>query len=228
MPHIFSLYSRRCPPTNSFSTVSHSSKLRICFSNRTASDFKSTSALMKPLLLRSLATLACLGVFSLPQTFAAARPHHPGKPDFAGSWILERKGTDSLQPLMQEIGAAFHERKLADVINLKADIHQTEQVVTIATRGPGVSINETLYLNGRTEPSTLSLLGATSYKAATAWSSNNQLVTTHHIRTKQGKEGQLIVARRLMNDGKTLVVAYTLRLPGENTTSARQTWQRRA
>jgi len=75
---------------------------------------------MKPLLLRSLAALVWLGVFSSSQTYAAAKPHHPGKPNFAGSWILERKGSTSLQPLMQEIGAPFHERKLADVISLKS------------------------------------------------------------------------------------------------------------
>jgi len=184
---------------------------------------------MKPLLLRSLAALVWLGVFSSSQTYAAAKPHHPGKPNFAGSWILERKGSTSLQPLMQEIGAPFHERKLADVISLKANIHQTEHVMTVATRGPGFSLDETLYLNGRTEPSNLNLLGATSNRTTTAWSKDNkELVTTHYIRTKQGKEGQLIVTRYLTNEGKTLVVAFTLRLHGANTTSARQTWQRRA
>jgi hypothetical protein len=202
--------------------------LRIASRAGTDHNLKALSALMKPLLLRSLAALACLGVFGLPQTYAAAKPHHPGKPNFAGSWILDRKGSSSLQPLMQEIGAAFHERKLADVIDLKADIRQTEHVVTIATRGLGVSINETLNLNGRTEPSDMSLLGATSYKTATTWSKDDQLVTTNHIRTKAGKEGQLIVKRHLINEGKTLVVGYTLRLHGETTTSARQIWQRRA
>ena len=184
---------------------------------------------MKPLLLRSLAALMCLGVLSSPQTYAAAKPHHPNKPNFAGNWILERKGSTSLQPLMQEIGAPFHERKLADVVDLKANIHQTEHVMTVATRGLGVSIDETLYLNGRTEPSNLNLLGATSNRTTTAWSKDNkELVTTHYIRTKQGKEGQLIVTRHLINEGKTLVVAFTLRLHGAKTTSARQIWQRRA
>ena len=101
--------------------------------------------------------------------------------------------------------------------------------MTVATRGPGFSLDETLYLNGRTEPSNLNLLGATSNRTTTAWSKGNkELVTTHYIRTKQGKEGQLIVTRYLTNEGKTLVVAFTLRLHGANTTSARQTWQRRA
>jgi hypothetical protein len=183
---------------------------------------------MKPLLLRSLAALVCVGVFSSPQTYAAAKTHHPDKPNFAGNWVLERKGTTSLQPLMQEIGAPFHERKLADVIDLKADIRQTEHVMTVATRGLGFSLDETLHLNGRTEPSNQNLFGATSNRTKTAWSKDKELVTTHYIRTKQGKEGQLIVKRYLTNEGKNLVVAFTLRLHGANTTSARQIWQRRA
>ena len=101
--------------------------------------------------------------------------------------------------------------------------------MTVATRGPGVSLDETLYLNGRTEPSNLNLLGATSNRTTSAWSKDNkELVTTHYIRTKQGKEGQLIVTRYLTNEGKNLVVAFTLRLQGANTTSARQIWQRQA
>jgi hypothetical protein len=182
---------------------------------------------MRPLLLRTLAALACAGVFSLPQTYAAAKPDQPDKPNFDGTWILERKGSDSLQPLMMEIGASLPERKLADVIDLKATIHQTEDVMTVTTRGAGVALDENLHLNGRTAPSNLKLLGATSFKTTTAWSADHQqLVSTHQIRTPQGKEGQLIVTRHLINEGKTLVVAFTLNLPGENKTSARQIWQK--
>ena len=184
---------------------------------------------MKSLLLRSLAALMCVGVFSSLQTYAAARQRHPNRPNFAGNWILERRGTTSLRPLMQQIGAPLHERRLADVINLRANIHQTEHVMTVAIRGPGFSLDETLRLNGRTEPSNLNIFGATANRTRTAWSRDgNQLVTTYYIRTRQGKEGQLIVTRYLTNEGRTLVVAYTLRLQGANPTSARQTWRRRA
>ena len=178
---------------------------------------------MKPLLLRSLAALMCLGVFSSLQTYAAARPN------FAGSWRLERRGTTSLRPLMQQIGAPLHQRKLADAINLTATIQQTDRVMTVATRGPGFSLDETLHLNGRAEPSNLNLFGATSHRTRNAWSRDgNQVVTTHYIRTRQGQEGQLIVTRFLTNQGRNLVVDFTLRLQGANPTTARQTWRRRA
>jgi hypothetical protein len=178
-------------------------------------------------LLRSLAALACLGVFGLPRTSAASKPD---KPNFSGTWTLDLKASTSLEPLMNQIGASFLERKYAASVGLKATFHQTEYVLTVATRGPGFALDETLYLDGRTEPSNLKLLGATSIKTRTAWSEDHErLVETHHIITKQGKEGELIVKRYLINEGKTLVAAYTLKLNAEpHTISARQIWHKQA
>ena len=48
---------------------------------------------------------------------------------------------------------------------------------------------------------------------------------TYQIKTKQGKEGQLIVKRYLINEGKTEVVVFTLKLNAEpDQISARQIW----
>ena len=185
---------------------------------------------MRDLLLRSLAGLACLGVFSLPQTSAAPKPDKPDKPNFSGTWTLDHKASTSLEPLMQQIGASFLERKYAASVRLKATLHQTEHVLTVAARGPGFAFDETLYLDGRTEPGNPKLLGATSIKTRTAWSEDHErLVETHHIITKQGKEGELIVKRYLINEEKTLVVAFTLKLNAEPIqTSARQIWDKQA
>jgi len=126
------------------------------------------STLMRHLLLRSLAALACLGVFSLPQAFAALEPNQPDKPNFSGTWTLDLKASTSLEPLMKQIGASLLERKYAASAKLKATFHQTEHVLTVATRGPGFALDETLYIDGRTQPSNLKLLGATSLKTRTA------------------------------------------------------------
>ncbi len=181
------------------------------------------------LLLRSLAALACLGVFSLPQTSAAPKPE-PDKPNFNGTWTLDRKASTSLEPMMKELGASLLERKYAASANLKAIFQQTEHVLTVATRGPGFALDETLYLNGRTEPGNLKLLGATSFRTRTAWAAGHkQLVVTHQIRTRQGKEGELIIKRYLINEGKDLVVTFTLKLNGEpQEISARQIWRKQA
>jgi hypothetical protein len=185
---------------------------------------------MRYLLLRSVAALACLGVFSPSQTSAAPKPDQPDKPNLSGAWMLDLKASTSVEPLMKQIGAGLLERKYATSTKLKATFHQTEQVLTIATRGPSFALDETLYLDGRTDPSNQQLLGATALKTRTAWSEDHkQLVATHQIKTKQGKGGQLIITRYLINEGKSMVVAFTLMLNAEpNKTSARQIWNKQA
>ena len=185
---------------------------------------------MRYLLLPSLAALACLGVFSLSQTCAAPKPDPSDKPNLSGTWTLDLKASTSLEPLMKQIGAGLLERGYAVSAKLKATFHQTEQILTVATRGPAFASDETLYLDGRADPSNLNLLGATSLKTSTAWSKDyKQLVEAHQIKTKEGKEGQLIIKRYLIDEGKTMVVAFALELNAEpSKTSARQMWHKQA
>ena len=159
---------------------------------------------MRYLLFRSLAALACFGVFSMAQTSAEPKPDQSDKPDFNGTWTLDLKASTSVEPLMKQIGANLFEQKYAAWITLKATIRQTEEVITVATRGLGFALDRTLYLDGRTDPSNKQLLGATALKTRTAWSEDQkQLIETHQIKTRQGKEGELIIKRYLINDGKT-------------------------
>src|SRR6201988_3380819 len=175
-----------------------------------------------------LAALVWLCLFSLPQTSAATQADHANNPNFSGTWALDLKGSTSFEPLMKQMGASFLERTYAASVTLKATLHQTETVMTIAARGPGFAFDEILYLDGRTAPSNLGVLGATSLKTTTAWSKDHQqLIETHQIKTKQGKEGQLTIERYLIDEGQTLVAAYTLKLNAEpNQTSARQIWDK--
>jgi hypothetical protein len=190
---------------------------------------KKVSTLMRYLLLRSLAALTCFGVFSLPQTSAAPKPDQSDKPDFNGTWV-DLKASASLEPTMKKAEARLLEQKFASLTNLKATIQQTEQVITVATRGRGFALDETLYPEERSHPSNLQLLGANCLTARTAWSRDQkQLVVTYQIKTKQGKEAQLIVTRYLIDEGKTEVVVSTLKLntePGQ--ISARQIWPKQA
>jgi hypothetical protein len=52
---------------------------------------------------------------------------------------------------------------------------------------------------------------------------------TYQIKTKQGKEGQLIVKGYVINEGKTEAVVFTLKLNAEpDQISARQIWLKQA
>ena len=185
---------------------------------------------MRHLLLSSLAALAWLGVFGLQQTFAAPDPDQSDKPNFSGIWTLDLRASMSLDPLMTQIGATFFDRKYAAWTKLKATLEQTDGILRVATRGPGFALDQTLYLDGRSDSSDLELLGATSVNPKTTWSRDyKQLLETNHIRTKQGQDGQLTIKRYLMDDGQTLTVAYTLKLTTEpDEISARQIWHKQA
>jgi hypothetical protein len=194
-----------------------------------AEQIKKIPTAMRHLLLRRLAALACLGIFSVSPIFATPHSEHPKKPDFNGAWTLDLRASNSFDLLMTRIGASFIERKYAAWTKLTAALHQTERFLKIAARGPGFALDYTLYLDGRSYPGNLQLLGATSVNTRTVWSTDyQQLVETHQIKTKQGKEGQLIIKRYLMNRGETLVAVYSLQLNTEpNNTSAQQIWRKR-
>ncbi len=117
------------------------------------------------LLLGWLAALVWLGLCSLPKTSAAIQPDQADDPHFSGTWALDLKGSTSFEPLMKQIGASFLERTYAASVKLKATLHQTELVMTIAARGPGFAFDEILYLDGRTAPGNLDVLGATSLRS---------------------------------------------------------------
>src|SRR4029077_4046903 len=87
-------------------------KIRIYFPGRIRL-IKEDSTLMRHLLFRSLAALACFGVFSLPQTSAVPKPDQSDKPDFNGTWALDLKASTSVEPLMKQIGANLFEQKYA-------------------------------------------------------------------------------------------------------------------
>jgi hypothetical protein len=190
---------------------------RICASN-----------LLRYLLLCTLAAVACCGVFSPPRVGATTKTTQADKPNFTGAWVLDLQASTSLDALMTQIGAGFIDRKYAAHVKLKATLQQTDDVLTIAARGPGFALDQTLYLDGRNDPSNLQILGATSVNTKTVWSKHEKkIVEMHHIRTKQGKEGELTIKRNLIDQGKAVEVLYTLKLEEEPTpTSARQIWRK--
>jgi hypothetical protein len=185
---------------------------------------------MRQLLISSLAALAWFAVSSPSPTSAVTSSVQSNKPNLSGIWTLDLSASISLEPLMNEIGASFLDRKYAASTRLTATLNQTEETLTVATRGPGFALDQTLYLDGHTDTGNLDLLGATSLNAKTSWSKDNkQLVETHQVRTKQGKDGSLIIKRYLIDQGKTLVVVFSLKLNAEpSETSARQIWRKQA
>jgi hypothetical protein len=175
-----------------------------------------------------VAVLACLSMFSLPGSSAGSISPQASKPNLSGTWTLDRKASTPLEPLMLRVGASYLERRYAGSAPLKATFHQTDQVLTVATRGPGYALDETLQLNGQTVPSNMEIVGGTSVNVRAAWSKDSQqLVETRQIKTKSGKQGELVIKRQLTDQGKSMLLIYTLKLSGEpDTTFVRQIWRK--
>lgn len=185
---------------------------------------------MSHLLRRSLVTVALLSLLLVPRVGSAAKPAPRDRANFSGLWALDRRASTSIQPLMKYMGASYLQRKFADSANLRATYRQTASVLTIAVRGAAVAMDETLHLDGRADRRSQEILGLTSLKIRTTWSNDHkELVETRQVKTKRGQDGQLIIRRHLMNEGKSMVVAFALRLEGKpSTTSCRQVWQKQA
>jgi hypothetical protein len=125
--------------------------------------------------------------------------------NFSGVWTLDLKASDSPEQMMKEMGVPMIHRKFASSTKLEATYHQSANILTVTSRAPGFSRVETFYLDGRTETKTEKHTGP--YTIRTAWSKDGkQLISTSDFRTKHGKPGELIVARKLTNGGNTLVL----------------------
>ena len=134
--------------------------------------------------------------------------------NFSGIWTLDLKASDSPDAMMKRMGVPFIERKLAASTKLEATYHQSGHVLTVNSRAPGFSRVETFHLDGRTETKNEKQTG--TYTIRTAWSKDRkQLISTSHFKTKHGKNAELIVARKLTDGGKTLVLTQTLKIEGE-------------
>lgn len=185
-------------------------------------------AVLSHLMLRLLASVAFFAVFSLPQISSASKPAHSDRPNFNGNWALDRKASTSIEPLMKHMGASYLQRKFANSANLKATYRQTVRVLTIAVRGTAVAMDETLHLDGSIDRRRQEIFGVTSLEIRTAWSRDHkELVETRRIETKRGEDGQLIIRRHPINEGKSMVLALSLELNGErDATSCRQLWRK--
>jgi hypothetical protein len=176
-------------------------------------------------LIAALAFFTCFCLFSLSQISAADQPDPP---DFSGDWTLDVPSSNPIDPLMKQIGASLLDRTYAALARFKVTLLQTGDKLAIATRAPGFALDQTLYLDGRTDRDNVELFGATSVSAKTTWfKDHKELVEIHQIKTKQGKDGQLIIERSLTDQAKTMMVVLTLEVNHQpEKTVARQIWHK--
>ena len=103
-----------------------------------------------------------------------------------GRWTLKHRL--QIEPIVKKVGAGL-EQDFASRTRLKATIHQTEQVIMVATRGPGFALDETLCPDGSSHPSDLKLLGANCLTATTSWSKPQAARRDISDQNQTGKRG---------------------------------------
>jgi hypothetical protein len=148
--------------------------------------------------------------------------------NFNGTWVLDLKASNSPEPMLKRMGVSALERKLAGSMKLESTYHESADLLTITTRGPGFSRTEHLRLDGRPEPKTEKRTGP--YTIRTSWSHHGkELISTSTFRTKDHKNAELIVTRKLAEGGNELVLSQTLKIEGEPPGPVvRRIWRRKA
>ena len=148
--------------------------------------------------------------------------------NFTGTWVLDLKASDSPDPMMKRMGVSALERKLAASTKLEATYSQSADLLTITTRGPGFSRTEHLRLDDRPEAKTEKRTGP--YTIRTSWSHHGkELISTSSFRTKDGKNAELVVTRKLTDAGNTLVLSEKLKIEGKpHEPVLHRVWRRKA
>src|SRR5262249_54720004 len=148
--------------------------------------------------------------------------------NFNGTWVLDLKASDTPEPMLKRMGVSALERKLAGSTKLESTYSRSRNLLTITTRGPAFSRTEHLRLDGHPERKTEKQTGP--YTIRTSWSHHGkELISTSAFRTKNGKNAELIVTRKLADGGNTLVLSQTLKIEGEPKEPAlHRIWRRKA
>jgi hypothetical protein len=148
--------------------------------------------------------------------------------DFSGIWVLDLKASDSPEAMLKRMGASALEQKFAASTKLESTYRQSENLLTITTRGPLFSRTEHLLLDGRPETKAEKRTGP--YTIRNAWSHHGkELISTSTFRTRDGKNAELTVTRKLADAGNSLVLTQRLKIEGEPPQPVvRRIWRRKA
>ena len=126
------------------------------------------------------------------------------------------------------MGVPALERKLAASTRLESTYSQSGNLLTITSRGPAFSRTEHFRLDGHPETKTEKRTGP--YTIRTSWSHHGkELISTSSFRTKNGKNAELVVTRKLADAGNTLVLSQKLKIEGEPPEPVlHRVWRRKA
>jgi hypothetical protein len=146
--------------------------------------------------------------------------------DFSGKWVLDLGASSSPHAMLKRLGASWAERRFGGSLEMQATYNQTPQLLTIDRRGFGFQKTDVLRLDGTPETQDDSLLER--YTIRTFWSEDGtQLTSDISFRTKDSRDAEMIVVRKLSDEGKTLIWSSTLKIAGESESwTLRHVWRK--
>ncbi len=134
--------------------------------------------------------------------------------DFSGTWAIDLKASTSPDALLKRLQIPLIQRRLAASLRIKAVYRQSQDLLIVDARGPGLSRTEQIHFDKPPENRTEKITGP--YTISHAGSGDrSQSITTYKFRTKDGKKAILITKRKLTDVGETLILDGTMQVEGE-------------
>jgi hypothetical protein len=147
--------------------------------------------------------------------------------DFSGKWVLDLGASSSPHAMLNRLGASWVERRFGASIQMEATYTETPQLITVDYQGFGFQKTDLIRTDGKPEIQEDSLLGR--YTMRSYWSEGGtQLISDISFRTKDSRDGQMVVVRKLADGGKTLIWNSKLEISGESGSwTVHRVWRKR-
>ena len=157
-------------------------------------------------ILSGMILLAILMTGLIPSSALAQRP------DFTGTWALDKAASDSMDPVFQLQGISWAKRKLGANLDAKQEISQHEDNLVIVFDNLVGNVTQKLYFDGVPRAS----VNPAGHDATftSSWSQDGKfLVATGPVKTHDGTTAITTERRSLSPDGRTLTLHVEVALP---------------
>lgn len=126
--------------------------------------------------------------------------------DFSGTWVLDLKASDSMEPILKARGVSWMKRKAVNGLKVTQTITQSGNQVTVETSASSKTRRTTMEVDGETR-TVKNDQGSAEVRHA--WD-GEALVSTSTMELDKG-EGTVTTRRSLSEDGQTLKQTITLK-----------------
>ena len=147
-----------------------------------------------------------------------------GMSDFRGQWLLDKKASDSMEPLLEAQGIPSFERRVYCALTVTLSIEQSKDALTIRFKTPVASNEEEIKTDLSTHEREVPYLGKVAHKSE--WLEGGRVLMTH-TEVKSSKQAGT-VQRYLEDKGQTLINLVTLTTADGRTLKAKRVFRKLA